>query len=75
MTFQISGKVNQPTVLVWGTEIPHVTLEDDRDAQNCVLRKFKGNGLWIHLPPFLEMVAGYFITAKSYLDMLTWPLP
>ena len=52
MTFQISGKVNQPTVLVWGTKIPHVTLEDDRDAQNCVLSRFKGNGLSIHLPLF-----------------------
>jgi len=52
MTFHISGKVNQPIVLVWGTENPHVTLEDDRDAQNCVLCIFKGKALWIPLPPF-----------------------
>jgi hypothetical protein len=52
MTFNISGKVNQPIVRVWGTENPYVTLEDERDAQNCVLCSFKGKGLWIPLPSF-----------------------
>jgi hypothetical protein len=32
MTFHISGKVNQPLDLVWETENPHVTLEDERNA-------------------------------------------
>ena len=55
MTFHISGKENQPIVLVWGTENPHVILEDDRGAQNYVLCSFKGKALWIPLPPFLVM--------------------
>jgi hypothetical protein len=52
MTFHISGKVNQTFDLVWGIENPHVTLEDDKGAQNCVLCSFKGKALWIHFPPF-----------------------
>lgn len=75
MTCHISGKVNQPIVLVWGTENPHVTLEDDRDAQNCVLCSFKGKAYGSPPPPFLRAGAGNTITANSYLDMLTWPLP
>jgi hypothetical protein len=58
MTFHISGKVNQPLFLVWGTENPHVTLEDERNAQNCVMYSFKGKGLWIPHPPFFGRVGG-----------------
>jgi hypothetical protein len=66
MTFHFSGKLNQPIVLVWGTENPHVTLKDGRDAQNFVVCSFKGKGLWIPINT---------ITGNSYFDMLAWPLP
>ena len=65
MTFHISGKVNQPTVLVRGTENLHVTLEEDRVAQNFVLCSFKRRRFMDLPPSFLHMVAGNIITAKS----------
>jgi hypothetical protein len=77
MAFHICGKVNQPVVLVWGTESPRVIIEDDRDTHNCVLCGFEGKCLWINTPPppFWGQGADNTITGNTYLDIPTWPLP
>jgi hypothetical protein len=47
-TFHINGKVNRHNVRVWGTENPHVTLQQERDSPTSVwvMYHFEGECLW-----------------------------
>ncbi|GBN90537.1 hypothetical protein AVEN_54331-1 [Araneus ventricosus] len=43
--FHLSGKVNRHNVRVWGTELPHVIVEQERDSPKvnvfCAISKIK----------------------------------
>ncbi|GBM58749.1 hypothetical protein AVEN_183577-1 [Araneus ventricosus] len=66
VTFHLSGKVNRHIVRVWGTELPHVIVKQERDSPKvnvfCAISKRKLYGPFF----FIEQA----VTGFAYLDML-----
>jgi hypothetical protein len=71
-TFHLSGKVNRHNVRVWGTELPHVSVQVERDSPKvnvfCAMSQTKLYGPFF----FSEQI----VTGSIYLDMLQlWLFP
>jgi hypothetical protein len=68
-TFHISGKVNRHSVFIWGTEQPHVQIEDFPKVNVfCAVSLEKVHGSFLF--------PGTTVTSDSFLDMLeNWLLP
>ncbi|GBO40538.1 hypothetical protein AVEN_99999-1 [Araneus ventricosus] len=69
-TFRLSGKVNRNNVKAWGTELPHVIVEQERDSSKVYVF---GAISKLHGPLFFIEQA---MTGSVYLYMLQlWLLP